>query len=71
MVCWRCRSERTVGGKVLEKKILDGTAFFTAFPSGVGIVCDDLLHGKEKLSNGNHILEELCVQASLHPFPET
>lgn len=45
--------------------------FVQGFSSGIfslGIVCDDMSYGKEKLANPSHSLEDLCVLVKLAPL---
>lgn len=45
--------------------------FVQGFSSGIfslGIVCDDMSYGKEKLANPNHSLEDLSVLVKLAPL---
>lgn len=45
--------------------------FVQSFSSGIfslGIVCDDMSYGKEKLANPSHGLEDLCLLMKLAPL---
>lgn len=46
-------------------------SFVQSFSSEIfslGIVCDDMSYGKEKLANPSHSLEDLCVLMKLVPL---